>query len=139
MTLSAIVLGIGIPSYNQIIANYRVQVASQQLVNAINQAKECAVHYQNKAILCGSSNGIFCDGKWAAGQIILNKETKKVISVFPELPRGISVSWRSNLGHNEHIIFTPLGIPEGQWGSFWIENNYIGINRITINSLGRVS
>ncbi len=136
MTLSAIIIAIGVPSYQHVIANYRVRCASQQLVQAITQAKESAIHNQNKIILCGSSNGIFCDGKWADGQLILDKETKKVISNFPALSAGISVTWRSNLGHNEFIIFTSMGIPEGQWGSFWIENQLLETQRIIVNAMG---
>ncbi|MBX9587541.1 MAG: prepilin-type N-terminal cleavage/methylation domain-containing protein [Gammaproteobacteria bacterium] len=139
ITLSAIVIAIGIPSYQKIIANYRIRSASQQLVRAITQAKECALHNQSEIILCGSGNGMFCDGKWSDGQLIVDKESKKLISIFPALSTGITVNWRSNLGHNELIVFTRMGIPEGQWGSFWIENNYLGTKRIIINSLGRIN
>ena len=82
MTLSAIVIATGLPSYLKIIANYRMRCASQQLVHAITQAKECAINNQSKIILCGSSNGIFCDEKWVDGQLILDKDSKKVISNF---------------------------------------------------------
>ncbi len=139
ITLSSIVIGIGIPSYLHTIANYRMRCAAQQLIQAINQAKEFALNFKTNISLCGSGNGFFCDGKWVEGQIIINKSSNKVVSIFPALPQGISVSWRSNLGHNDQIVFTPLGIPEGQWGSFWLENRNGNMKRLIFNAMGSIT
>ena len=140
MALTAIVLGLAIPSYRLMIGKTRMNVASEQLKRAIATAREAALNHQATIILCGSQSGSACDGNWAQGQLIAFKSPHKGIVYLPAFPPEINVQWRANLGHNQVLEFSPRGLPAGQWGSFWLRSLNGGLEgRIIVNALGRVS
>lgn len=138
LSLIAIVATLAIPSYRLLICKTRVRVTTAQLMRLITQAREMAIHYQTAVIICGSQSGIDCDGEWAQGQLIAIKQPRKELSAYPELAQGIRVEWRSNLGHNQFLEFGPMGLPEGQWGSFWLSVEGELKARITVNLMGHL-
>jgi type IV fimbrial biogenesis protein FimT len=139
MALTAIVAGFAVPSYQIIIGKTQMKLARQQLVQALGVAREAALTHHSNVVLCGSQSGLSCDGNWSEGQVILIESSKEELAHFPALPRGVSVSWRANLGHNETVEFNPSGVTFGQWGSFWLKDSRGTTHRIIINALGRVT
>jgi type IV fimbrial biogenesis protein FimT len=138
MALAAIVAAFAIPSYRLIIAKTNMKLACQQVENAIATAREAAVSRHAAVILCGSQSGLSCDGNWSEGQLILHKHSSQTVAYCPILPAGILIEWRANLGRNQVLEFTPLGLSAGQWGSFWLKSAMIQ-GRITVNALGQVT
>jgi type IV fimbrial biogenesis protein FimT len=59
MTIAAVVLGVGIPSFSEFLANNRMASAANDLVSAIHVTRTEAVKRRATVTLCGSSN-------WAA-------------------------------------------------------------------------
>jgi prepilin-type N-terminal cleavage/methylation domain-containing protein len=138
LALTAIVAAFAIPSYRLIIAKTNMKLACQQVENTIATAREAAINHHDAVIFCGSQNGLSCDGNWSEGQLILHKHSSQTIAYGPALPVGIMLEWRGNLGRNQALEFTPLGLSAGQWGSFWLKSPWAG-GRVTVNALGQVT
>ena len=72
MTIAAIVLSVGIPSFQSFIQNNRQTIAINELATALQLARSTAVTRSQQATVCKSSNGTDCttDGTWTQGWIV---------------------------------------------------------------------
>lgn len=73
----AILLGIGIPSFNSVIASSQLTSQTNRIVAALNAARMEAVKRNTHAVICTSSNGTACNGtSWASGWLIFMDSNK---------------------------------------------------------------
>lgn len=69
LTLVSIVLTLGIPSFNGIVANHRLRTDVDTLFHAIHLARKESVTRRRVMTICPSADGIQCEpgGDWSAG------------------------------------------------------------------------
>ena len=56
MAIAAIVLGVGVPTFGNVIADNSMASNANRFVASINLARSSAVRYQRPAVICASSN-----------------------------------------------------------------------------------
>jgi type IV fimbrial biogenesis protein FimT len=71
MTIAAIVLGVGAPSFANMLAKYRIDAQHLGLMDNMTLAREEARNGGNPTTVCASSNGSSCTASaWNAGHIV---------------------------------------------------------------------
>ena len=76
MAIAAIVLGVGVPTFGNVVADNSMATNANRFVSSINLARSSAVRYQRNAVICASSNynatTPTCDSgtDWSAGWIV---------------------------------------------------------------------
>lgn len=73
-TLLVIIATIAVPSFSELIDDMRNRQAGRELFSLMNYARSMAVTRRQRVIVCGSSDGRFCDGNWN-GIIIVFADT----------------------------------------------------------------
>jgi type IV fimbrial biogenesis protein FimT len=68
----AILLGLAVPSFKEIIRNNRITTQTNEFVSAINYARSEALKRSNPVTLCASDDGETCSGDtdWSTGWIV---------------------------------------------------------------------
>lgn len=67
IAIAAILAAIGFPSMNDFIQNNRLVSQVNSLIVSLNDARSHAVTRARPVIVCGSANGVGCDGDWSSG------------------------------------------------------------------------
>ena len=77
LAVAAILLTIGIPSFQQFIANNRASAGANELLAALQLARSEAVRRNSFASVCPSTNGTTCTGgtEWARGWIVFHDDS----------------------------------------------------------------
>jgi type IV fimbrial biogenesis protein FimT len=70
MAVLAIVIGIAVPSFNNLIQNNRSVALGEELVTALNFARSEAVKRGGRVSLCASADGIACSNNWTDGWMV---------------------------------------------------------------------
>lgn len=71
VAIAAIVLAIGVPSFQGIMRNNRAATQANEIIGALNLARSEAVKRGRRVSLCPSSNGTGCSGTdWSSGWIV---------------------------------------------------------------------
>jgi type IV fimbrial biogenesis protein FimT len=72
MAIAAILLGIGVPSFFNLIADNRLTVATNELVADMHYARSEAVTRESPVAVCASEDGETCSGEldWGSGWIV---------------------------------------------------------------------
>ncbi|USD22090.1 GspH/FimT family pseudopilin [Microbulbifer variabilis] len=72
MTVFAIVVSVAIPSFTDMINNYRSSALADDFINALHYSRSEAVKRGTNVSICASSNGSSCAGenKWSDGWIV---------------------------------------------------------------------
>lgn len=78
LAVLAIVLAIGIPSFEGLLASTRVTNATNELLSAFAQTRSEAIRRGQRVTMCISANGIQCTnaGNWEQGWIIFSDATR---------------------------------------------------------------
>ncbi|HLO64999.1 MAG TPA: Tfp pilus assembly protein FimT/FimU [Azonexus sp.] len=78
LAVLAILLAIGIPSFQGLIASTRVTNATNELLSAFAQARSEAIRQGQRVTICISANGVQCTnaGNWEQGWIIFSDATR---------------------------------------------------------------
>lgn len=78
LAVLAIVLAIGIPSFEGLLASTRVTNATNELLSAFAQTRSEAIRRGQRVTMCISTNGIQCTnaGNWEQGWIIFSDATR---------------------------------------------------------------
>jgi type IV fimbrial biogenesis protein FimT len=130
VALVAIVLAIGVPSFQTTIRNNRLSSYANEFLSALNLARTEAIRRRQPVVLCKSADGSFCqtDGKnWEIGWIVfvdsdpsgaknLRDSTEPILRVWPAFPAGYT------LRPNSTNFYDSLGY--GADGS--VNNNKVG-------------
>jgi len=78
LAVLAIVLAIGVPSFEGLLASTRVTNATNELLSAFAQTRSEAIRRGQRVTMCMSANGIQCTnaGNWDQGWIIFSDATR---------------------------------------------------------------
>ncbi len=71
LVVTAIVLGMAIPSFNSQMLNNRAVALGEDFASAINFARLEAVKRSKRVTLCASNDGASCSGDWVDGFIVV--------------------------------------------------------------------
>ncbi len=159
VALVAIVVTIGIPSFQEIIRNNRLTTQTNDLVMALNLARSEAIKRGAVVSVCKSSNGSQCNPsacsggagdsvEWTEGWVIFVNNAiggdekcidagEEIIQVHGALSGGFSLNTNSNF--TNYISYRPNG-DSNNMGTFAIcYNDQTNIARtVVINSTGRI-
>lgn len=102
ITVLALVLGIGVPAYRDLVLNNRQAAAVNELVTALQLARSEAITRNVAApavvSVCASSNGTGCTGNWSDGWIVFRDsngpaavDVDEVLRVA-QAPAGLAIS-----------------------------------------------
>lgn len=72
VTILAILLGFGVPTFRQIIENNRLVTQNNEIVTALNLARSEALRRAGDVTMCASTDGATCseDTDWSSGWIV---------------------------------------------------------------------
>ncbi len=68
LAIAAILLTVGVPSFNQVIKNSRLSTQANSLVTALNLGRSEAVKRGQAVTICKSANSTSCVGNWNSSQ-----------------------------------------------------------------------
>ena len=119
MGIGLILLMVGVPSYQNLLARNKTVTVVNQVVDAIHSARTEAVARNQTVVFCGSADGGHCDGHWQIGQLVALDQNQQVLRVYSGLPPGDRLWWQSSLGANNALKLAPTGFTAGQRGSFY--------------------
>lgn len=111
MAVLAILTGVGVPSFQNLIANQKQTTAINSYVASFQQARLRAVSQASQVVVCPSANGTTCTGglSWEHGWLIYDDENRNrrhdadeaVVAVFQALPTGLSAT--SSVGRTQLV------------------------------------
>lgn len=104
ITVLAVLLGIGVPSFQATIQGNRISTTTNDLVAALQYARSEAIRRGVNVTLCSSGDQATCSGSWANGWIVRAPvATDPPLRVWPPVRAGLS------LAAGGTTEFTPLG------------------------------
>jgi type IV fimbrial biogenesis protein FimT len=115
VVIFAIVLGVGVPSFFNLIANNRLAVATNELVASMHFARSEAVRQEIPVAICASEDNQSCSGKtdWGSGWIVFtdaNGTNGKVDAgddlLFSNLTEGDRIRI---VAENVYVRYSPRG------------------------------
>lgn len=108
LTVTAIVLGIAIPSFNTQILNNRSIVLGEDFATALNFARSEAVKRGGRVSICASKDGATCEGEWKEGFIVFVDYATADNEVAPDLvnPDGGTDILRAWKKQDEQALIT---------------------------------
>lgn len=118
IAIAAILLGIAIPNFSEVIANNRMTAVTNEAVTALNFARSEAVKRGVRITICKSSNASSCaaSGTWSQGWIIFtdqnnnaayNSSTETLLKVHETFQGQISMTGNTNVAN--YISFIGSG------------------------------
>lgn len=153
LAVSAILLGIGVPSFASLSASSRLANATNEVVASLHLARSEAIKRNSRVVMCTSASGTTCaaGGGWHQGWLMfpdannnaVRDEGEAIILARQAFPVGLNLEgnrWISN-----YISYTPSGATRTvsgvlQVGTFTLcnESDASGTARtIVINASGR--
>jgi type IV fimbrial biogenesis protein FimT len=148
MLVFAILLGLGVPSFANLVRENRIAALNNDLVTAFALARSEASRRGLPVAVCASSDGISCSGatNWASGWLLYTDDagtagtidgSDQMLQAFPRLPSGYSLS-----GEVDFIRFFPNGLtaPAGD-KRFDLRNAAYGDHArcVSVSGIGRVA
>lgn len=101
VSILAILLGIGVPSFRATIQGNRVASVSSDLVAALHFARSEAVRRGENVTLCSSNDQATCSGDWVDGWVV--RSAAATIRVWPTAREGVVIAVPGE------VVFNPLG------------------------------
>lgn len=152
MVLAAIVLTLGIPSFQRIINDNRLATVVNEFVTALNLARSEAIKRGIRVTLCKSDNGTRCvsSGGYEQGWIIFVDTNSNaivdsdefIIRVFSSLPAGTGMTLSGNLPVAQYVSYTSTGVTQSINGAFQAGTLTLcqsgNARQIVISSVGRI-
>lgn len=146
LTLVAIILGIGMPSFLGLIEKIRTEKEAQILVDAVRSARLAAIEQRKSIVICTSNNGSQCNGNWNDGFIIFRndnnnyaRESSEEILFQHRFRNDVTV--KTGSGQNQNLYFNANGWAAGSAESLLVcahqGSNRNGF-RVVINRAGRL-
>lgn len=148
LAIGSILLGIAIPSFQQLWAKHQSRVVMMELAHLINFARITSVSKGQTVALCPISDNQECGSDWAQGAMVFvdpNRNGKKeendtVLRVLDEFPDGIQLTWRS-FGGKSTLRFSPTGstfLGNGTFNYCPADGDAQYANQIVVNYTGRL-
>jgi type IV fimbrial biogenesis protein FimT len=150
VAVSAILLGVGVPSFASLVQSGRVTSATNAMVASLHLARSEAIKRQARTVLCPSA-GAACagTGDWHQGWVVFHDVTNNglldagdpIISRQPAIGPGLTLTGNQNV--SRYISYTPTGsakLVSGAWqfGTLTLCTNSGAAREIVISSTGRV-
>lgn len=122
LAILGILVTVGIPSMQRLLADQQVHTAASTLVAALNTARSEAVMRRNHAVLCPSKNGNDCidsDGEtvWEDGYLLFadndldaQRDSEEPVLLQFDVAHGITI--RSSHSR-DHVTYLPNGLTTG--------------------------
>lgn len=144
--IASVVLGIGVPTFGDLMQRTAQATAYHRLTAAIMQARSTAITRRTRVALCPSADGTTCSNgqDWSTGWILYQDpdnagqpaQADDVIGVFDRLPGGLAA--RSSMGR-PRVRYLPDGRSPGSNLSIELCNaDGMRIGRVIVNNAGRV-
>lgn len=148
ISLMAIFMGLALAGYQEIIAKNNTATHLNQLVAAINFARNEAILRHEVITLCKSKNGKNCSGEWKNGLIVFVDQQisgqvgvgDKILRVFSAVPNNSFLEWLGQRS-NDYLQMDASGTTHGQAGTFYFypdKNNKKNVNKVIVSQTGRV-
>jgi len=143
LSVAAILVTVGVPSFMSTIASNRVTAATNEVVTALNLAKSEAIRSGQNTVLCASANGSTCGGNWSDGWILFSDTDTDHTKDAEEQAIRVHAAAEQSLGFifksADYIEFKPNG-RSNENGHFCFHNSYSDENSraVIISQLGRI-
>ncbi|MCW1935981.1 prepilin-type N-terminal cleavage/methylation domain-containing protein [Pseudomonas sp. o96-267] len=138
LLIALLVLGIlstfAVPTFGKLLQDKRDEALRNLLRSHLQHARTQAVLNNHQYRLCGSSNGITCDGGWANHWLITTNHPFQ-IHQLQQLPANNGLCWQ---GFGKDIRYQPNGTTPVSNGRFNLCREGKTIWAMTINRQGRV-
>lgn len=124
LSISAILLAVGIPTYSGVMQKNRIGTTSNLLYTSLNAARGEAVKRRGGVRVCPSANGSSCrgDGDWSEGWLLFEDQNSnnapdstEIIRVVDGLESGIAIEVSTPI--SGYLQFQPTGIMTGSGGN----------------------
>ena len=123
--IASILLGAGIPAFNELIERKQIVAEVQELRAVLQYGRTQAVEQRKNITLCPSSDGQNCNSDWSNGYILfVDQNGDRTLSSPDELLRyeqikeeSITLRWRA-FGVRSSLQWTASGITNHQNGLF---------------------
>lgn len=133
--LLVMLLSLAVPSFQKIIQRNKDETLRNLLVSHINLTRINAITNHKRHSLCGSSDGVTCDGDWGGYWLLLGAGGEKQVMSQHKAPAE-NVCWGGFSGKN--IRFQPNGTSPTSNGRFSICRADGQHWQLVINRQGRV-
>lgn len=121
LAVAAVVLGLAVPNFTQMMRNNNSITAGSELSVAINYARSEAVKRAKRVSLCASSDGLAClaAGNWNEGWMVFVDDAATdgaavtvgtVLRYWDELPANINVSAVKGASNIQYLRYTSTGV-----------------------------
>ena len=125
MGIAAIVLSVGVPSFQSFIQNNRQTTSVNELATALRLARGTAVSLQVRIVVCKSNDGANCmtSGNWAQGWMVFadtnSNDThdggEDILRVHGAIHSNISFTGNTHV--MDQVAFKPQGMLDGLNGT----------------------
>lgn len=93
VTIAALVLTLGVPSFQEMLRNNQLTAQANDLVGSLNLARAEAIKRRTAISVCSSNDQESCtDSAWEKGWIVLDASTDEVIQVFSPMKGKTAVT-----------------------------------------------
>lgn len=134
LALAGTLLSIALPSFGKLLQDNRDEALRNLLLAQLKHTREQAIMTNRQYWLCGSSDGVVCDGNWSSNWLMVTANASQVIQ-RQQLPKGNGLCWR---GFNKDIRFHKNGTAPISNGRFSLCRDGKRVWTLTINRQGRV-
>jgi type IV fimbrial biogenesis protein FimT len=113
LTVAAVLLMIGVPSFNNASLSARLGAISSNLYAGVQLARSEAIKRNIPITLCRSTDGMACASAsdWASGWIVIDTASTTVFHRQQAEPTGFKVVQSGTAsGGDEDLVFQPIGI-----------------------------
>lgn len=122
VALVAIIAGLGIPSFRDVIAKNRIISSINEFHQGVRLARAEAVKRSDDVVFCASSNQTSCTGGWGSGWLIYQDadgdsvvDSNEIIRVGEPVYSGYTLSYS---GTGTSLTFTGRGLLSTSGGTF---------------------
>lgn len=115
LALLAIASTIMLPAMGGLLDRAQLDSQKDTLVSHVQTARSHAVKYAILTDMCGSSDGMHCDGQWQSGWLVRERAPARIL-LRHELDAA-KLDWR---GFSPEIVFHPNGTTPSSNGRFSI-------------------
>jgi type IV fimbrial biogenesis protein FimT len=141
LVIMAILLAVGVPSYNTVLVNSRTSALANDLTGAVNLARSEAVKRAQRVQLCPGDDPSDCaDGTWEEGWFVLVEGTAVALRRWPAVAANANVTQTPT--DNVPITFGELGQRVSADTTFVAQVTGCTADRarqLTLGPVGRVS
>jgi type IV fimbrial biogenesis protein FimT len=148
LALSAILLRLALPGFQDLLASQRAAAASNAITATIALARTSAIVYRLPVLVCPNDMGQ-CGNRthWPRGALVFadrnnnrqRDDEEPLYGTLPAFEAGASVEWRS-FRNRSYLLFLPDGLTDWQNGHFQYcpnSNNPRHARQIIVNAQGR--